>query len=296
MVHEIETPQKKSWFSRNKKSSTASPHVSRPPSVSSFTKKTPRSSTDDTDDLPPREKVGTPPQSPGSEPAPPPYEAPANTPEIPLHAGFDLSAIKNMIGKAETSPEDLKIPPTEAQFAAPPIPPPTNRTESTPTLVQTPRQPSAMSSPLNTVAARRSPSPSPSVTTTFNRSMSLNDARTEDSDEELPDRSWNPPPVPAKPLRSQTSFTSQPGPSTSSFTWNAPIQTNPFALGGPSFGASSTSLSHNPFATISPPDTGLSFGGADGSITTSLSPGSDPWAVPSLDRKKTPAFNANPWS
>lgn len=294
MVHETETPQKKSWFSRNKKKSTPSPHVSRPPSVSSFAKKTPRSSTDDADDLPPRETVGSPPQSPGApgpDTAPPPHQAPASTPEIPLHAGFDLSAIKSMIGKAEMSPEELEMPPTEAQYAAPPIPPPTNRTVSTPTLVQIPRQSNAMSSPLSTVAARRSPSPSPSVATTFNRSLSLNDA----SDEDLPGRSWNPPPVPAKPLSPQTSFTSQQAPSTSSFAWDAPIQSNPFALGGASFGASSTSLSNNPFATISPPDTGLSFGGADGSITT-LPPASDPWAVPSLNRKKTPAFNANPWS
>jgi hypothetical protein len=218
---------------------------------------------------------------------------------MPKHAGFDFGAIKDILGKADLNPDELKIPEAN-QFEAPVIPPPTNRSESAPPQQQTPPPD----------ADRRSPFSPPSPPRTdlsgaFARSMSVNDVH-DDSDTDTDE----PPPPPEKP----PAFVS---PSTLSFSDASGSVWSPTDHGPsrsiPAFGYAATPTppsvpafgyaagSQNPFASASsyaPPDTGLSFGGADGSITSGFtSPAAvDPWAIPSdLSKKKSAAFNSNPW-
>ncbi|KAJ6601116.1 hypothetical protein DFH09DRAFT_1126907 [Mycena vulgaris] len=268
--------KKKGWFSK-KKEPTLPQSVSRPPSVSSFTKHTHGSSVSLDDDQPPR--VGTPPVAGASAPSAP--TSPDANPKVPIHAGFDFNAIKDVLGKAELNPEDLKIP-EENQFVAPDIPPPTNRSESAPPRQQTPPA-DADRPPFNP------PSPSPSradLSGTFSRSMSVNDIHDTDSDSDEPPPPPDKPPVYVSP--GSLSFGD-----TSGSVWS-PTDPDPPRTGAiPAFGYAAA---QNPFASYSPADTGLSFGGADGSITSGFAPAADPWTIPSdLGKKKSPAFNANPW-
>ncbi len=76
---------------------------------------------------------------------------------------------------------------------------------------------------------------------------------------------------------------------------------NNYGFNVPTYSTSAASFTQNPFAAslATPPDAGLSFGGVDGSITTS-SPAnvSDPWSMPTHvgRRKNTADFSSNPWS
>ncbi|KAF7347241.1 DUF726-domain-containing protein [Mycena venus] len=281
--------KKKGWFSRKTQEPTRPESISRPPSTT--WRHSQASSVTLDDDLPPRVA------SPGSSKPSPTKDAAADVDsKIPIHAGFDFNAIKDVMGKAELNPDELKIP-EPSQFEAPPIPPPSMRSESAPPQTQTP--------PAN--ADRPAPFSPPSPTRTdlsgaFSRSLSVNDVRdNSDSDDTETDES-TPPPPPEKPPAfvppSALSFGDASG-----SLWSPAEQDPPRSTSIPAFGYSAAA--QNPFSSLSsssfgPPDTGLSFGGADGSITSgfssSLSPAADPWAIPSdLGKKKSPAFNSNPW-
>ncbi|KLO20625.1 DUF726-domain-containing protein [Schizopora paradoxa] len=98
---EAELKKKKSWFSRSSKQKTPVKGVSRPPSVSSFSKEKVSSTKDVSDSLPERMEIpvvapSTPPPgtpTPGT-PEPGPEDS---TPSLPMHAGFDFGAIQEMI-------------------------------------------------------------------------------------------------------------------------------------------------------------------------------------------------------
>ncbi|KAJ7508433.1 hypothetical protein B0H11DRAFT_27890 [Mycena galericulata] len=257
---------KKGWFSKKTKEPPRPQSVSRPPTTGTFSKHArPSSVVPEDDDLPPR--VGTPVGAGASVPTSPAKDDAGS--KIPIHAGFDFNAMKDVLGKAELNPEELKIP-EDNRFEAPAIPPPTNRSESAPPQQQTP--------PAETDRPPLEP-PSPprtDLTSAFARSMSVNDIHDSDSDAEeapLPPRK---PPAYVSP--GSLSF----GDSSGS-VWSAAEQDPPRDV--LSFGS--------PFASA---DTGLSFGGADGSITSGFSPAADPWTIPSdLGKKKSSSFNANPW-
>lgn len=338
MVREEETQKKKGWFSKKKNASQSHQHVSRPPSAATFAKMSPTKSTHSTDDdeLPPRMSSGTPtPTSPSkvegaaTPPAglghvdgstPPGASTPNN---IPIHAGFDFNAIKEILGKAELKPDELKVR-HDNQLDTPPIPTPTNRSASAPRPL---RASSAVSPTRSTFT---SPLAGPSSTSHNNlsasfRSMSVNDARDEesDSDDGAAVPSYQPPPPPRR-LHSRSSYQdltfsdlqrpSQSSASTTSFAgngasvWSSSLTAEPDIFSfrtsslapppaSPSAYAYSSSppLSQNPFATFGAPDTGLSFGGADGSITA-VPLTSDPWSVPNDLSKKKGGYNPNPWS
>ncbi|KAJ7077587.1 hypothetical protein C8R43DRAFT_940244 [Mycena crocata] len=264
---EEDKEKKKGWFSSKPKEHSRTPSVSRPPSASSFSKHTRGAPVSQDDDLPPR--VGTPLGAGTSTPTVPtsPTKDASEATKVPIHAGFDFNAIKDVLGKAELNPDELKIR-EDNQFEAPAIPPPTNRSESAPPQQQTPP-----------VDAHRPPfdPPSPSRTElsgAFARSMSVNDVHESDSDSD------EPPLPPDKP----PAYTS---PSTLSFgdpsgsVWSPAEPDPPRAI--PPFGYAAA---QNPFASYSPADTGLSFGGADGIITSTFSPAADPWTIPSSLAKR----------
>ena len=115
MVKDNETTQNKGWFGRKKNSVTPSQKVSRPPSGSSFTPYKRKSlvpevgATDDS--LPPREelpdRIGSPrPLSPSAEKGIETEETAGgddveSAPTIPLHAGFDFEAIKDVLRESK---------------------------------------------------------------------------------------------------------------------------------------------------------------------------------------------------
>lgn len=118
VIREEEVEEKKGWFSRKKSRPSLQQHVSRPPSAANFprlqkarsdsttTSSTPRTSQDD--DLPPRELVAGSAVSPSKTA---PSELPTavqdgmpNQPEIPMHAGFDFAAIKNVLKDGDPAP------------------------------------------------------------------------------------------------------------------------------------------------------------------------------------------------
>ncbi|KAJ7747206.1 hypothetical protein B0H14DRAFT_3097048 [Mycena olivaceomarginata] len=214
--------KKKGWFSKKPKEPTQPETVSRPPSTT--WRHSRASSVTVTDDLPP----------PAADP----------DSKIPIHAGFDFSAIKDALGKAELNPDELKIP-----------------------------EPNHLPSP----------PPRTDLSGTFARSMSVNDVRDSDSDT---DTDEPPPPLPEKPPAFASASTLSFGDASGS-VWSPPQSGHAEPV---------RSLRRMPLPTA-----GLSFGSADGSITSgfsSLPPVSDPWAIPrDLGKKKssTSAFNSNPW-
>ncbi|EIW64472.1 DUF726-domain-containing protein [Trametes versicolor FP-101664 SS1] len=142
VIREGEETQKKGWFGRKKKSSTSSQSVSRPPSAATFShdRKSGSQSSAADEDLPPREGATTPsPSKPSpsaqspTAPSTPNDDGDVATSEIPAHAGFDFAAIKEVLGKGDTNPDDLRAP-TPSKFAPPHAHshPPTLRTESAP--------------------------------------------------------------------------------------------------------------------------------------------------------------------
>ncbi|KAG7451899.1 DUF726-domain-containing protein [Guyanagaster necrorhizus] len=299
VVREEDTSKKKGWFSRKSKTSKLQ-HVSRPPGgPSSYSRKPsgpasmPAGSVDN--DLPPRIDSSTPVASPPSTPQ---RDTASPGPDIPIHAGFDFAAIKEMIESSE-HPEQAV---SSAPIAAPPIPPPTNRTESMP---QAKRWPSLTPGP----STSRSPSPpqKDEMSSVFSRSMSFNDANDSDVEDE-PSRS----PHASLPF-SPPSYSQSPPPSSFGVndSWSGPPSRtttlssfNNYSYTLPTYSTSAASLSQNPFASslATPPDAGaLSFGDVDGSITTA-SPADvgDPWSIPThVGRRKNTGgtdYSSNPWS
>ncbi|KAJ7665636.1 hypothetical protein B0H17DRAFT_1210870 [Mycena rosella] len=149
-------------------------------------------------------------------------------------------------------------------FAAPAIPPPTNRSESAPPPQQTPTAET-------TQPPFDPPSPPPSRTELsggFARSMSVNDIN--DTGSNSDSNTTEPPPPPDKPP-----------------VYISPLTLSPWAQSG-----RPQTLTHR----SAPADTGLLFGGADGSITSSFGAAANPWTIPNdLGKKKSPSFSVNPW-
>lgn len=313
-----EDKKKKGWFSRKKKPSRPTSHVSRPPSASSFPsfshRKQSSSSSAPDEDLPPREEKALPsrPGTPDTKPSSP--QTPTNVaeegPALPVRAGFDFKAIKDVIGKAELNPEELKIP-APSRFPAPSIPPPTMRTESAPPLNPepeslTPRPRSSLD--LSSPGIHDEPVAGPSslytqdLSSSLTRHLSLEDHEEEEEEE-------------YSHASTQASFFNDSTPSGLTFgsrngvRWDMPDDLNSSSYTqDPSFkSVGSTSYSSpalNPFA--SPLDsTSLSFGGEDGTITFSPSPSigvePDPWAIGTRSlggsgtKKSASTLDLNPW-
>ncbi|KAF9225184.1 DUF726-domain-containing protein [Gyrodon lividus] len=331
--------QKKGWFSRRKKKSSLPPFsVSRPPSAASLGSSRRRpsnmSSKSEYDDLPPRIDTTTSPSPPADATPTPPGDATSTPPEqrssdstpgVPVHAGFDLAAIKEIVGEVERHPEQLVVQPNPNQFASAPLPtscsasvplPSTSRVET----VQGAVKPVPYDEDTHVdVALRSSPS---NLSATFATSLSLQDRDpymkvgiSRGDDQETPSAangfsfssvpSYSPAMTP--PERPQISFGGSGG-----SVWSPPIAVgnasstafgNPFGMStdpilsfGDVMGSSSTAqspYSRSPLGTYSTSSasTSLSFGSPDGTITF------DPWSTPTEPRKATGnGFSTNPWS
>ncbi|KAF7340901.1 DUF726-domain-containing protein [Mycena sanguinolenta] len=291
--------KKKGWFSRKSKEPARPASVSRPPSTTWRHSRAPATPAAVDDDLPPRMDSSL---DGASKPPPIKEEPDADTDgKIPMHAGFDFNAIRDALGKAELNPDELKIQEPN-HFEAPPIPPPSSRSESAPPPTQTSSPPANADPP----TPFKPPSPSRAdLSSTFARSLSVNDVRqSDDSDTETDDEP--PPPLPEKPLAFVAPSSLSFGDASGSL-WTPAEHDSPRSMSIPAFGYSAATQQspQNPFGSGSyAADTGLSFGSADGSITSefgspSFSPVADPWAIPpELGRKKSStasSFNSNPW-
>ncbi|KAG6888053.1 hypothetical protein C0992_009792 [Termitomyces sp. T32_za158] len=267
-----------------------------------------------------------------------------NDPPIPARAGFDLKAIKEALN--EVKPEDLKFSsaPIQAGSQLPPIDrsesAPTHRRSThaidehnlkhhedisarlhravslsaVPSSEFEPEQvqqipPSMSSIPTLGSPYEETPQPSsPPHSTPFIPPTPFAN--------ETEAYSWSRPPEPSK-------FLHTPGEPLAG-SWGSPAEsTNNFSYPAPSaFGAVSPSMSmhmhglgfssyshlSSPMGSFPASDdaVGLSFGGADGSITTSVSPSPSPSPSPAADSwkipshigvgKKNPGLNDNPWS
>ncbi|KAG6845580.1 hypothetical protein H0H87_007259 [Tephrocybe sp. NHM501043] len=314
VVTEETQGKKKGWFSRKKKESIPEP-VSRPPAASNHSFQKPgdvKANTHDDDDLPPRMEAhdasSTIPLEPGSHtststsastPASGTATPEDDAPHIPARAGFDLNAIKEAL-EEEVKPEELKFSAKPVEVHA--IPPSIDRAGSLPHPLH--KQPNAISGP--------SSPPREDISTRLNRALSLNNPRNHDHDKdsEEEEQPYGNPSSSAfndyKPTPRTNPFMSTPfageapswGSPTEPMVDKSSYRTSPtFGTPSPMSGFGSfSSASSPPFSSF--PDAGLSFGGADGSIT---SPGADPWKIPSDigARKKSPpggTFNQNPWS
>ncbi|PCH34301.1 DUF726-domain-containing protein [Wolfiporia cocos MD-104 SS10] len=336
-----ENSKKRGWFLRRKKSSNPVSRVSRPPSAASFSfqkkERTSLSSIAD-DELPPREGAAS------SSPAPTPHAAAptsqtasadashpdtsADAPDgdvansqIPMHAGFNFDAIKDVIGKAELNPAETQIP-APSQTPASHVHEPIQRTGSVP--LPAPNSPEATPTMRSSLdlrpAEEEDPIAGPSSYTRsdlISRTKSLN-LLPNTTHESVDDQSslysrarpaafnaggspWPTEEPDATPtfggfggyrdaLRSQEtlSFGSSGGSS----------------LAPPTFGSYSSSASAHESIFSQPHDATLSFGGADGSITLSPSPLTmerDPWAITARtfsgegSKKSTSTLDLNPW-
>ncbi|KAG6812431.1 hypothetical protein H0H92_002897 [Tricholoma furcatifolium] len=289
------------------------------------------------DDLPPRMEANgsstaeagqdEPSQSAAANPEP--ESTPAEEPShIPARAGFDLSAMKAILNEG-AKPDELK-------FTSKPAgsdPPSLDRADSAPPRHKH-RQSNAVAGPSSgqredlserlkrTLTLPHVPEPdfeedepipprqTASTTSDYFPSktagLQSNSFTPTPFASEAP--SWGSPAVPDRfSYNANPSFGATPSFSPS---WGSPTEQpnrSSYNNSSSSFSAApSASHSHNGFGFhphSSPPpmsgfpEAGLSFGGADGSITT-ISPGSDPWKIPSDlgAGKRANSFNQNPWS
>jgi hypothetical protein len=311
VVREEEEKEKKGWFSRKKKKkSPASPaSVSRPPSTSAWS--SPRKSTSSSvsststsdnadDDLPPRQEDKA-------------EKGAAD--EIPIHAGFDLTAMKEMIEQAKLEASEKKqafapAPIAISQSSPPPpprpSPPPLPRSESAPPATGSPDRTPVMSPVrLPTVVSATGVD---DVTSAMANSLSLQDQRPAGQ------RSVTSLPYSQARLRSDPS-PSKVGPNVAnpfepegdgyednvdSESGNLPSWARPMSfVTPPSSSSLPFHLSASPYAVHgsdgpSPQDNmpTLSFGQADGSIVFK----NDPWRQQdSPDKPGSTAIDRNPW-
>jgi hypothetical protein len=280
-------------------------NVSRPPGgdssytsprhSSSSTSKSPVD--DDDDELPPRVQTQKPFQ-PGADSSP----TQAAEDAIPVHAGFDIGAIKKIVGS--TNSNEVRALEQPRLDALPPLPPPTNRSESMPMpALQSFDQP-----PSPPVAGPSMPR--------FNSFEHRADS-TRDADVEQPST-----PRPLRPDELHQAFTAMDDeyPSTTetaptlafgsnngsywhqSSTDTSPSTQNPLSYNP--FSAPSPSVPHNPFSSSSTrnpfSDPGLSFGSMDGSISSvnlqNENRATDSWSLPALRKKESRSSFSNPWS
>ncbi|KIK94425.1 hypothetical protein PAXRUDRAFT_142885 [Paxillus rubicundulus Ve08.2h10] len=323
--------QKKGWFSkRKKKGPQPASLASRPPSAASFGSSRRRplnlSSKSHHDDLPPRMDT--------TIPSPPPVDAKPtlaerdsldSTPDVPVHAGFDLAAIKEMIGEVERHPEQLVVQPNPDQGASALLPTPRSISIAPPPSISRagtiPEKPVPYDEDTDTVH-RGSPS---SLSGTFATSVSLQEkdpymkpAMSREDDQEMVSPKNG---LSFSNTLSYSSTTSPPDQPQISFggsggsIWSSSIPVeNVFttAFGNPFATSTGTDLfsfrngvgsppipqSRHPFTTYptSPASPSLSFGSSDGTITLQ-GVESDPWGAPSEPQKTTSsAFSSNPWS
>ncbi|KAL6304838.1 hypothetical protein BKA93DRAFT_825445 [Sparassis latifolia] len=327
--------QKRSWFSKKKRPPTPTSRVSRPPSAGSFSSisphKTlsPRSSVDD--DLPPREAAPPPlipPTAHGPETSSEPPVADGSdisASNIPVRAGFNFAAIKEVIGESERKPEEVQIP-VPRRLPVPHIPEPAHRSESVPLPISespesTPRIRASLNLP--SMDDRDEPVAGPSSISNSDsmaRSMSLNDVRSQETlashDTEIPALNIEPSPASEAPSAvlyeaSNSSFwpSEQPEqpPRYSSYSYR-PTSSNLRLRETPSFGVSGRFGGPSTSYILPPPDdpfaqgTSLSFGGMDGSITfspSSLNIEQARWAGSTLSsdnaKKSASVLDLNPW-
>jgi hypothetical protein len=326
-----ETAQNKGWFGRKKTPVTAPQNVSRPPSASSFTPYKRKSSVPEvgaTDDgLPPREES---PERTGS-PGPPsaPTENSLETqetvdgngdvvepaPTVPLHAGFDFAAIKDVLresketGGGKVPAVSLNPIPEHMIPSASPI----TRSGSAPPYTSTHRPPPHSQLSYHFTGdddgeGRVTDDLAPA----FSRSLSLVDAATAGSNNEFTsvDNTLGPEVPKKSPLPSnspQVSFGSYDG-----GIWQASyagVYQSETAASKPSLsllgegrengsgGYLSSSPTIDPFATRS----SLSPGGTIGyERSTPIVPPpnheADPWSSLTRGKKAISGFNANPWA
>ncbi|KAI0830880.1 DUF726-domain-containing protein [Trametes gibbosa] len=338
VIREGEETEKKGWFGRKKKTSTPSQSISRPPSTATFghTRKSGSQHSVADDDLPPREGSSTPvppvpkPSVQSPSPSNPHDDGDVATSQIPTHAGFDFAAIKEVIGKSDSNPNDLHSP-APSKFPAAPPHPPTLRTESAPPHVpdspppSTPKgRPSLNLPPVlpeheDEPVAGSSSSSCVDLPSSLSRSLSLNNVHNdfEDGMTSYGRNASSRPPVlsfgesdgsiwPSQnPDSISTTFGAYPMPSGFSPLRSADVLANPFASGGSS-GLRPDGLPappSNPLA-ISSSGPSLSFGNMDGSISfapstsSSLQLGRSPWDIggPYKGGKKgSSTLDLNPW-
>jgi len=324
--------QEKGWFGRRKNSATPPQKVSRPPSASSFTpyrrkSQVPEMNVND-DDLPPREELTkrtVPPESPppqaekGKETQATPdgnEDAKDPTPTIPLHAGFDFEAIKDVLRETkdtEGGKSNFSLNPVPEHMIPPASPIP--RSGSAPPYTYT--HPTLSRSQLSQGFARdEADNVSGALTPAFSRSLSLAGTPSTGKNNEFTSFDAPDSEVPAKsPLSSDSASLSFGGYDGS--IWQAPsnevyhqsraaASTPPLpplgnGRGAGSYGYLSSSPAIDPFDN----QPSLSFGGSGGTIDYVPSPPivrssnneAEPWSS-SLTRGKKPinGFNSNPWA
>lgn len=256
-------------------------------------------------DVPPAYTAGPPPSAvePSGEASPPDSE-------LPKHAGFDLSAMKELIEDVEVNPADMQV--QEAgQYPMPPVPPPTNRSESAPPPLHESPSTTPVVKSLELTPELESDR-SADLSAVFQRSVSMSNLHEEPEagiqsvypqpshampQDDFGVTSYYRPSVPSAPL-SPDGFNS---------TWatNTTSKLDSQVFGNRSLGPSTDTLPfanhnrstssphafpHNPFSSSA---VGLSFGGADGSITP-VEAERDPWASSPI-QTKVPGYSSNPW-
>lgn len=312
--------QKPGWFSkRAKKASLPHTAASRPPTAASFgSSRRKASSKSQEDELPPRtDATPTPSPSPaltdtGGSPRSPERRSSESTPDVPVHAGFDLVAMRHMIGEAKRHPDQLVVPPSKPDLGTP-APPLSLSSPSAPPSLPPVRQAETLSGAVKPVpyddrdnGEKSGPNMPDTLSATFITSMTLHDRD--------PYRTIDKAPVEQREakLGSESSkVLSQPCyPPEMSPVWTSPSDAtlgNPFAgsTEGLSFGSSTRDLTRSAYArnrlgaqSTSATLPGLSFGSPDGTITfQGMEP--DPWSSPAEFRNTTgkgKGLGMNPWS
>ena len=221
--------------------------------------------------------------------------------ELPKHAGFDLAAMKEIIDNAaQSNPDELKVRQDPSHYPAPPIHPPTHRTESAPPLHESPSTTPVMRS--SKVLSPEHPTPSQvDLNAVFQRSLSVSDLHEEpeemvstrkDSAFSSTSMSATQPSAASLPSRDfNSNWPAEPGSINTFGSQSVGSSTKVLSFGnvdGSPYGGNRFALSANPFASAS--SSGLSFGGADGSIT-SAEVERDPWSTQPIQS----TFNSNPW-
>lgn len=298
-MHEQNTEEKKGWFGPKKSMPSMPTNVSRPPGGDSSYSNSRHSSSstskslaaDDDDELPPRVQTPKPSQL-GADSSP--EQVAEDT--IPVHAGFDIGAIKEIVGS--TNPNEVRAVEQPRLDTLPPLPPPTHRSESMPMPASQPER-----KPFSPVGGPSMP-----------RSISFEHPA--DSENDLDQPSTPRAPRPDELHQAFTSAEDEYPPAGSGPTltfgtndgsyWHqsstdsspsTPLSYNPFST-------PSSSTPHNPFSSASrnpfadPP--GLSFGSANRSISGANGQAdnkiADPWSIPALRKKESRSSFANPWS
>lgn len=257
-------------------------------------------------------------QSVGTENTPTPSRTPTpsnDTPggslsKLPLHAGFDLNAIKTVLQEVEqetgktahNTPTPVNA--TSGQLATLPIAPPSMRSQSTPPVhISETTNPPRASSLDYKIPTEHADHPDDELTPSFSRAPSafeplqLNQSR-------VSQRRVQPThnPLADPPFSSSTMSTalSSALPEEVYPTWDAPStpSLNHFAAtNAPAFIPTSDSNDRFPSHTTNPT---FSFAGPDGFVSGSLESHNSSWSIPPLSSPKKKSaldgFNSNPWS